>query len=134
MIFATMFLLLSGCRRDIPEPESKIPITTGLKENTDDLPVTGVPQESSFQVLHQVKGNNVRIECKLKDISFRNDHPNKQRGKIIVYVDGRKTEEFHSPVFIIKGLTKGNHSISLEVVNQQNRSYLLKNEIMVVIP
>lgn len=129
-----MILLLSGCQQDIPKPESNMMMMhENVQEEGKDLPVTGTLPESSFLVHHQVNGKNVLVECRLTDISFRSDNTNKQSGKIVVYIDGKKTEVVHSPVFIIKGLSQGSHLITLEVVNKDNQPYPLKKELKVLI-
>ena len=48
---------------------------------------------------HQVKGNDVYIECIVKDASFRNNGT-----KLILYIDGKKTKEINNAAFIVKGL------------------------------
>ncbi len=130
-----MILLLSGCQRDIPKPESKMMMAhKEVQEAGKELPAIASLPESSFLVHHQVNGKNLLVECRLTDISFRSDNKNKQSGKIVVYIDGKKTEVVHSPVFIIKGLPKGSHLITLEVVNKDNQPYPLKKELKVIIP
>lgn len=134
-VFVFMILVLTGCRQDIPEPESKMMISAmEVKEEAMDIPVTGTTKTSPFIVSHRVNGKNVLVECKLEDISFRSDNRDKQSGKIVIYIDGKKTEVVQSPVFIIKGLTKGSHNITLEVVNNDNQPYPLKKDFSIVIP
>jgi hypothetical protein len=135
-IFPILLLLfLSACHRDIPTPKSR---PNGEKINGNDAidyPVSGKPIEPRFFVHHNVKGKNVFIECKLTDISFRNDHKqNIKSGKILVFVDGQKHLEIDSPVFIVKELTSGHHTIKLEVVDKENQPYDLRKEFSVTIP
>lgn len=130
-----LLLVLVGCHRDIPEPESKLGEKSVKRDETTALQdVMASPHTSSFEIRHQVNGRNVLVECKLKDVSFQKNHPDKQVVKMVVSVDGQKTQEAHSPVFIIKGLTPGNHTITLEVVNLTNHPYPLKKELQVDIP
>lgn len=132
---ALLLLFLSACHRDIPIPKSKLDFKTmSANEAVEDFPVSGKLTDSRFFVRHHVKGKNLFVECMLSDISFRDDHQNKKVGKIMVYVDGTKTQEIDSPVFIIKSLPSGSHTIILEVVNPQNQPYELKREFSVTIP
>ena len=55
-----------------------------------------------FFISHQVKGNDVYVECRIKDISFRND-----LATIILTVDGKRMDEINHPAFVIKGIQKG---------------------------
>lgn len=132
LLFLLMLIVLAGCSRDIPEPKSKQDEkSVTILENKPVRTVAATPHSAPFEVRHQVNGRNVLIECKLQDISFRRDQPDKQIGKILVSVDGKITAEMDSPVFIIKGLTTGKHSISLQVVNLKNQPLPLKQELQV---
>ncbi|NMD71968.1 hypothetical protein HHO41_16840 [Bacillus sp. DNRA2] len=132
ILFSLILIVLVGCQRDIPKPKSKENKSSAFSL-TDQVArvVAATPHPSSFTVRHQINGKNVLIECKLQDISFRHDLPDKQVGKIIVLIDGKKTEEVDSPVFILKDLTSGQHTITLQVVNLANQPYPLKKEINV---
>lgn len=128
-----MLLFLSACHKDIPKPEFNLDLLTTIN-NEDNVPVSGIQDKSPFFVRHYVKGNNLFVECMLTDISFRNDNRHKKTGKLIVYVDGKKTEEIFSSVFIIKGMPVGDHTIELQVVNLHNQPYSLKEQFTVTIP
>jgi hypothetical protein len=128
-----MLLFLAACGRDIPKPESKMDILPFAAEAAVAIPVTNKVQTSGFYVRHHIKGKNLFVECMLSEISFRNDN-GKKTGKLLLYVDGKKTEEIHTPVFIIKGLHSGNHRIKLEVVSLQNKPYSMKKEFNVTMP
>lgn len=130
-----LFIVLAGCQRDIPEPESDQDKSSGpILENNEVRAVASSLQSSPFEVRYQITGGNVLIECKLHEVSFRRDHPNKQIGKMEVSVDGKKMKEVDSPVFIIKGLSPGNHTITLQVVDLMNHPYPLKKELQIVMP
>jgi hypothetical protein len=43
-----------------------------------------------------------------------------------LYVDEKKTDEIHTAAFIIKGLEKGTHTISLELLHNDSSKYHLK--------
>ncbi len=89
----------------------------------------------SFTVQHQVKGNNIYVECILTGISFRQSDQTRQKiGKLIVSIDGKKSQEVVSAAFILKNLSPGEHKVKLEVVNLNNESYGLMKEFLVNIP
>ena len=89
----------------------------------------------SFIVQHQVKGNNIFVECILTGISFRESDQTRQKiGKLIVSIDGKKSQEVVSAAFIMKNLSPGEHKVKLEVVNLNNEPYGLMKEFLVNIP
>jgi hypothetical protein len=89
----------------------------------------------SFFVSSKTKGSNVYVECILSGISFReSDQKSQKVGKLIIWLDGRKTKEVNSAAFIIKGLPPGNHEVKLEVVDLNNKPYGLTNVFLVNIP
>ncbi|MDF2858774.1 MAG: hypothetical protein K0Q87_4625 [Neobacillus sp.] len=86
----------------------------------------------SFSVEHQVKGNNIFVECILSGISFRQSEKTRQKvGKLIVSIDGKKSQEVVSAAFILKSLPAGQHRIKLEVVSLNNEPYGLMKEFIV---
>ncbi len=89
----------------------------------------------SLSVSHETKGKDVFVECIVSGISFRNSEPTNQKvGKMVVWVDGQKKSVVSSAVFIIRGLSPGNHNIKLVMVNLNNMPYGLAKEFMVNIP
>ncbi|PLR79231.1 hypothetical protein CU633_01370 [Bacillus sp. V3-13] len=133
------FVCLTGCRRDLPEPETatKVHAESSLPaEISGDATVSAFKQAENrtFTVQHHIKGNNVFVECVVTGISFRAPHETgKEQGKIVVFVDGKKTEEVTAAAFILKNLSPGTHRIKLEVVQPNNQPYQLKNEFSVII-
>jgi hypothetical protein len=96
------------------------------------LPRTEMP---SLFVHHQIKGEQVFINCIVSGISFRESEHAKQRtGKIVVWIDGKKNKEVQAAAFIIKGFSPGSHKVKLEVVNLNNEPFGLDKEFMVNIP
>jgi hypothetical protein len=89
----------------------------------------------SLFVHHQVKDQQVLVNCIVSGISFRESDDSKEKtGKIVVWVDGKKQSEVQAAAFIIKGFSPGSHSVKLEVVNLKNVPYGLAKEFMVNIP
>jgi hypothetical protein len=89
----------------------------------------------SFFVQSKTNGKDVFVECILTGISFRQSDQNGQKvGKLVIWVDGKRTKEVNAAAFIIKGLPPGEHAVKLEVVDLHNKSYGLTNEFLVNIP
>ncbi len=131
--------ILSGCQRDMPKPETK----TKNLSLVNMIPaaktvMTSSPKNEvipSLFVQYESKGNNVFVECIVTGVTFReNNHSNRKVGKMIVWVDGKKSQEVSAAAFIIKDLAYGNHKLKLEVVDLHNKSYGLSKEFMVNIP
>lgn len=128
-----VFIILTGCQKDLPEPEVKFSVVPMSSVNTaHDMPVTYHQAKESFMVQHHVRGENIYVECIIPSISFREKSSNP--GKIILYIDGVKKEEIHTAAFIIKGLGSGKHQVKLEVVTPNNEPYQLQKEFTVSLP
>ncbi|MFP7296011.1 hypothetical protein [Neobacillus niacini] len=89
----------------------------------------------SFFVQSNTKGKDVFVECILSGISFRqSDKKGQKTGKLLIWIDGKKTREVNAAAFIIKDLSPGKHEIKLEVIDLENKSYGLTNKFLVNIP
>jgi hypothetical protein len=118
-------IFMVACQKDIPEPETK----NASIQSYETVQASVMTNRDPFYISHKVKGNNVYVECRIKDMSFRND------GAImIVSIDGKKLEEINHPAFIIKGLQKGTHQVKLEVIKKNENIATLTNEFKVIIP
>ncbi|PLS06433.1 hypothetical protein [Neobacillus cucumis] len=127
-------LLASGCQREITKPEIK-PKFINIYQSSVSVFHQDDNEIPSLFVKHEIKGNQIYIECLVTGISFRNRERSKQKiGKMQVWVDGKKSREITSAAFIIKGLSPGKHKLKLEIVKLNNEPYGLSKEIMVNIP
>jgi hypothetical protein len=89
----------------------------------------------TLTVQHQVKGKNIFVECVLTGISFRQLEKTGQKvGKLIVSIDGKKSQEVVAAAFILKNLPAGEHKVKIEVVSLNNEPYGLMKEFLVNIP
>jgi hypothetical protein len=89
----------------------------------------------SLYVQSRIKGNNVFVECILSGISFRQSEENDRKvGKLVIWLDGKRTKEVNTAAFIIKGLPPGEHNVKLEVVDLKNVPYGVTKEFLVKIP
>lgn len=127
-----MLLSLFACQKDLPEPESKIKeIPNGKVVVASGWALT---ENDPFVVKHYIKGNNVYVECMIRNFSFRKSEDHKvQTGKMVVYIDGKKKQEFSSAAFILRDLPKGNHRITLQFINQNGQKTALKKELIITI-
>ncbi|WP_077211409.1 hypothetical protein [Bacillus dakarensis] len=134
LLLNLFMLLLTACHKDLPEPEAKSKVIPMVSvETSQDVPVVGREDNQSFSVQHHVKNQNVFVECMIPNFSFREHHKNK--GKMVLYVDGEKKEEIKTAAFIIKGLTPGTHKIKLSVFKSDNdQTASMEKEFTVDIP
>lgn len=88
-----------------------------------------------FQVVYKMKNNNVFIECLIPDFTFTNTKGMKKEGEghLQVMIDGKQTEKFSTAAFVIKGLSKGEHTLTIRIVHNDLTYYPLSKTINVVI-
>lgn len=124
-LFLPIFIV--ACQKEIPEPETKeisfYPYEAILASAKE------LGKVDPFFISHQVKGNDVYVECRIKDISFRND-----LAIIFLTIDGKKMNEINHPAFVIKGLQKGTHQIKLEILKKNEKISSATKEFNVTIP
>lgn len=126
-IISLLFLfLLVGCQNDIPEPETK---DTSFQMN-EAVQASGysISQIDPFFVKYQVKGHDVYVECRVKDVSFRSGD-----AKIVLFINGKKTKEIKQAAFVVKGLPSGTHQLKLELIKQNEHSAKAIKEMEIVI-
>ena len=120
-------ILMVACQKEIPEPETKNISSSSYEA----VPATARERAlvEPFFISHQVKGNDVYVECRVKGVSFRND-----LATIILTVDGKRMDDINHPAFIIKDLQKGSHHIKLEIMKKNQRLASATKEFVVTIP
>ena len=124
-LFLPIFIV--ACQKEIPEPETK-----DISFHSDEAILATAKELAEvdpFFISHQVKGNDVYVECRIKDISFRND-----LAIMVLTIDGKKMNEINHPAFIIKGLQKGTHQIKLEIMKNGKKISSGTKEFNVTIP
>jgi hypothetical protein len=111
-------------------------ILSGFQNSTVSPKISEYSEKApSLFVQSRTKGNNVFVECILSGISFRqSDQHNRKVGKLVIWLDGKRTKEVNSAAFIIKGLPPGEHMVKLEVVDLKNVPYGVTTEFLVNIP
>ncbi|MDR4886620.1 hypothetical protein RGU12_03530 [Fredinandcohnia sp. QZ13] len=91
--------------------------------------------ERTFQVKHQVRGNDVYLECLIPNFTFKQSGGQKRDGEghLNVIIDGKRVEKISTAAFIIKGLTRGEHTLAIQVVHNDLTTYPLEHTIHVQI-
>lgn len=106
------FLLLAGCRQQIPQPEAVSAEASVMKEITME----------NATVRHFVKRNNLLVECIVPSINFSNLQNGHAEARILLYVDGQLYGQYETAAFIVKNLPAGTHEIKVNIVNADNQS------------
>ena len=89
-------------------------------------------QENKYlHVKHDVKGNNVLIECIAPSFPFQNGTDG---GHVNVYVNGQKVNEVYTAAFMLRGLPTGKHMVRIELVYNDGKITGLSHEFTVTIP
>ncbi|AGT31410.1 hypothetical protein M493_05560 [Geobacillus genomosp. 3] len=83
-----------------------------------------------LQVKHEVKGNDIFIECFAVQFPFRKGDGG---GHINVYLNGQKMTEVYTAAFIVRGLPSGKHVIRLELVYNDGKAAGMAHEFEVTI-
>jgi hypothetical protein len=125
IVLIPLLIMIVGCHREIPEPETKYSTYVSALN----VQASGVgDQNEDFIVKHIVKGNDVFFECLVKEISFRDNG-----GMMKVYVDGKQTRIVKSAAFVIKGLSKGQHHIKLQLYKPNDQKILAERDLPILV-
>lgn len=91
--------------------------------------------ERNIQVEHHVRGNDVYLECIIPNFTFKQSGGQKKDGEghLNVTIDGKRTEKISTAAFIMKGLSKGGHTIKIQVVHNDLTKYPLEHSIQIQI-
>ncbi|WP_010282733.1 hypothetical protein [Bacillus timonensis] len=94
-----------------------------------------IPSGRTIQVVHHVRGNDVYMECIIPNFIFKKSGGIKKDGEghLHVLIDGKRTEKISTAAFIIKGLSKGEHTLKIQVVHNDLTNYPLEQTIHVQI-
>ncbi len=57
----------------------------------------------------------------------------KKWAKLAVYINGKKKTDYHRAAFILKDIPKGQHTVTLKVVGQDNQSLGIKEKSFTVL-
>lgn len=128
--FVLLLFVLTGCVEDKPRPEGKLEIVPLHVTNVlnDSVEVVSQQHDESINIKHHIRNQNVYVECYIPNFTFKEKRGNKVKGEghLILHVDGEKVDDMNTAAFIVKGLEKGVHEMSVEVVHNDSTSYNLK--------
>ncbi|MGM0919845.1 MAG: hypothetical protein ACQEWW_01265 [Bacillota bacterium] len=127
MLLILLLVSLTACTNEKPRPEGNaVPMEISITQQ--DAVEAGAQTGRQLFVNHHLKGRNVYIECFVPNFTFSDERGKKVNGEgyMNLYVDEKKTDEIHTAAFIIKGLEKGTHTISLELLHNDSSKYHLK--------
>jgi hypothetical protein len=127
--YILLFLIigLAGCQEDMPEPES---FGTEPEAKAASVSTEG---KTKITVRHIVQGSQVYVECIAPGVTFTAGKTGR-KGKIIVSVDGKRFDEYHTAAFVMKGLDKGIHHVKVDIVSKDNTTLGLQKQFYITIP
>lgn len=126
-ILILLVLVLAGCKEDMPEPES-----FGTEISAEAATISQ-QDKAEITVRHIVQGSHVYVECIVPGVTFTSGKSSSKKGKIVVSVDGKRYNEYHTAAFVIKGLNKGIHYVKLEILGEDNKSLDLQKQFYITI-
>ncbi|MCF6136983.1 hypothetical protein [Pseudalkalibacillus berkeleyi] len=112
--------LLVGCQLGNQEKLQVVNVN-GNPDSFQALAVTN--SKVSMTLRHMITDNDLFVECYIPDFKFT-DHSNDQSegaGYLKVSVDHQKAFSVNKAAFIVKDLSKGNHHISVMLVNANGK-------------
>ncbi|MBD8007017.1 hypothetical protein [Bacillus norwichensis] len=112
ILYTLAALIFSGCAQKLPDPEAE-------KAKAME---TEVKASKQITVRHNVQGNSIYIECFIPGISFSPSNAGGQLGKALLYVDGQLYNEYDTAAFVVKDLSSGVHTFTIEIVDKDNKS------------
>ncbi len=119
-----LFILLTGCKQDMPEPESlfqkKAQAASVVKEK--------------MVIRHLVQGKQMYVECVVPNVTFTEKKNGSKKGKVIVTIDGKRFKEYYTAAFVVKNLKQGVHHVKIDIVGRDNENLGLKKQFYVTIP
>ncbi|QOR68443.1 hypothetical protein IM538_10225 [Cytobacillus suaedae] len=141
--FISLFILSlitvgTACTNDKPHPETNTKVIPMVLEHSKDnasIEVSSTQVQRSLDVKHQIKGNDIYVECVVTNFTFTKgkDKNVDGEGHIELYLNGEKVDEIATAAFIIKELPPGNHTVKLELVHNDSLKYNISKEFDVSI-
>ncbi|WP_078554897.1 hypothetical protein [Bacillus alkalicellulosilyticus] len=96
-----------------------------------------VQGEREMKMIHEVKENDIYIEVIIDDFSFSKENSGKAHvsgeGHLQLYLNGTLIDSIYRSGFIIKGLPQGEHTIKVEVAQNDGKPYGLVDEFSVTV-
>lgn len=124
-------LALGGCKEDQKKPESEAATDVEVMEV-----ISTNTKEISMTLHHSVKDQNVYLECIITpEFEFKENSKTKKEGEgqVAVYVDNKKWGSFAKGAFILKGVPKGEHNLTVKLIHNDETEYGIEQSIKVEI-
>ncbi|KPB03377.1 hypothetical protein AAV98_17610 [Bacillus sp. CHD6a] len=93
-------------------------------------------QDISMTLHHSVKNQDIYVECIVTpNFKFKENSKAKKEGEgqVIVYVDNKKWGSFAKGAFILKGVPKGEHILTVKLLHNDETEYGVEQTIQVEI-
>ncbi len=138
LLILSLSLVGTACTNDKPHPETNtqvVPMEVEYSKVIPSIEVSGTQIQRSLDVKHEIKGNDVYVECVVANFTFTKgkDKNVDGEGHIELYLNGEKVDEIATAAFIIKELPSGNHTVKLELVHNDSLKYNISKEFDVSI-
>ncbi|GAA0338829.1 hypothetical protein GCM10008967_31390 [Bacillus carboniphilus] len=115
-------LVVTACNKDIPEPETIeekkiVPVSDPIIYTFQPLP------QQTWSLQQFVKNGTLYVECYAPGISFTGQDSKKEKGRILVFIDGEKRGEYQRAAFQVKNMPKGNSDITVKIISDDGQPY-----------
>jgi hypothetical protein len=130
LIMILLFIVvMSTFSQKILESKNEIQVLPSIFEIKTEASTLHVSNQD-FSVKTLIKGNDVYIECYVRDYRFVQSN-NKELASIAVFLDGKKQSERKTAAFIIKDMSNGKHTIKLDLIKGNGEKTGLTKEFEV---
>lgn len=120
--FICSALVVTACNKDIPEPETIE--EKNIVPVSDPIIYTFQPLDQQTWSLQQfVKNGTLYVECIAPGISFTGKDTKKEKGKILVFIDGEKKGEYQRAAFQVKNVPKGKSEITVKIITVDGQTF-----------
>ncbi|WP_051556582.1 hypothetical protein [Alkalihalobacterium bogoriense] len=138
VIFLFSSPLIFACGEEVPKNEQTAHHYRVIPFQSNGVVTVTTSNESrKMEIGHEVKENDLYIECFIHDFHFSKENTGAAHvdgeGHIKLYINGAFVDSIYKAGFIIKDLPKGEHTIKIEVVQNDGRPYELEEEFTVEI-
>ncbi|TYS70720.1 hypothetical protein FZC76_02165 [Sutcliffiella horikoshii] len=135
LMICLLILVLGGCKEDQQKPESEaateVEVVEVISTNT-----TSNNKDISMTLHHSVKDQDIYLECIITpNFEFKEKSGTKKQGEgqVVVYVDNKKWGSFTKGAFILKGVPKGDHNLTVKLLHNDETEYGVEQTIQVEI-
>ncbi|NMH72715.1 hypothetical protein HF078_06490 [Bacillus sp. RO2] len=135
VIICLLTLALGGCKEDQKKPESEVATEVEVMEVVSRNTIS-TTKDISMTLHHSVKDQDLYLECIITpNFKFKENSKTKKdgEGQVVVYVDNKKWGSFAKGAFILKGVPKGEHKLTVKLLHNDESEYGIEQSIQVEI-